>query len=207
VIGRVLHAAWSEDLARAEAETAEVDQQLAQRRENARRLKAIDEVEAPVWLDELYELNARIPDVNTLQVTSINAEAAPKAGNSKPVAKYTLKGKLLSRSNPRKPLNELVAKLREEPYYSVAAPVVEPDDTFTLVVSVERRPPEEYKVMLKDEQLKAAPRSRSRPAARPKEESAEDAEGGGEEEKANPDAQERPSKGQGRGKGRSKRPG
>src|SRR5262249_17528348 len=66
VVGRVLHAGWAEELARAEADAALVDQKLAQTRENAKRLKDIDNVEGPVWLDDLYELNARIPDVNAL---------------------------------------------------------------------------------------------------------------------------------------------
>ena len=82
-------------------------------------------------------------------------------------------------------------------------------DTFTLVVYVERRAPEEYKSALTDEQLKAPAKTRMRPAAKPKEDTAEDAEEGGEE-KTKPQAEERPSKGQGRegrGKGKSKRPG
>jgi hypothetical protein len=112
-------------------------------KENAKRFKTIDDWDVPVWGDELYELTVRIIDVNALRVTSINVEPVNRGANSKFAGRMTIKGRLLDKKNPRKPLDDLIAGFRREGYYSSQAPKVE-NDTFTLVVNVERRPPTEY---------------------------------------------------------------
>jgi len=63
----------------------------------------------------------------------------------------TIKGKLLDKSNPRKPLDDLISDFRRDGYYSVQAPKVE-NDNFTLVVNLMRRPPGEYKARLEGDQ-------------------------------------------------------
>jgi hypothetical protein len=56
----------------------------------------------------------------------------------------TLKGKLLA---GRRPLDQFIAQLRQDPYYTPGPPTVNKDE-FTLTVNIERRPPAEYKSVL-----------------------------------------------------------
>src|SRR5439155_24173881 len=77
VLGRVLHASWSRDLEQVGEERQRAERELVSTRENAKRLKAIDDWESPVWLDEMYDLAARIPDVNQLRLTSVVTEPLP----------------------------------------------------------------------------------------------------------------------------------
>ncbi|MFO0879230.1 MAG: hypothetical protein U0840_17940 [Gemmataceae bacterium] len=157
-LGRVLHASWAADLDQLESQRAALEKQLNESRENGKRLKAIEEWDTVVWLDELYELTARIPDVNALRITNINAEPLTRNPKSRAVAKATLKGKLLSSSNPRRPLDQLVSQFNKEGFYSTEAPKVEKDE-FTLVVYFERRSPSDYKALIKEEKAPARPSS------------------------------------------------
>ena len=150
VLGRVVQARMTGDAELYERQRAQASVDLTRTRENAKLLKTIDDWDNPVWLDELYDLTARIPDVNALRVTSLQAEPLQRSPQSKFVAKVTIRGKLLNRSNPRKPLNELTALFTREGYYSPQAPTVD-KDSFTLVVSVERRPPTAYEARLPGE--------------------------------------------------------
>ena len=128
---------------------------------NSRRSTSWD---SPVWLDELYQLTALIPDVNTLRVTHLNTEVDRKDGNNKDktkaVAKWTIKGKLLNKSNPTKALDQLVANFREEGFYSPEAPKVE-GDTFSLVVTVERRGPSDYSAVIPEEKPKSSTKGKA----------------------------------------------
>jgi hypothetical protein len=105
----------------------------------------------------------------------------PRAANSKFAAKAVIKGELLARSNPRRPLDQLITQFTRDGYYSPEAPKVE-GNNFTLIVNVERRAPAEYKYVLKD--LPPAPAA------------AEEDEGG--------KAGKGKSKGKGKGKGKAK---
>lgn len=209
VLGRVLHASWSEELARIEGDREQIEKQLAQTRENGKRLKMIDDWDHVVWLDELYDLTARIPDVNALRVTEIQAEPLPRNDKSKAVAKATIKGKLLGKSNPRQALDELVTRFRQDGYYSVSPPSVE-KDKFSLVVQIERRGPDKYTQAVKVEKL--APQAATKTPEKSAPEKAivkgEDAE----QEEGNPAAKRaekgeekatRPTKGKMKGKRRS----
>jgi Tfp pilus assembly PilM family ATPase len=149
VLGRVLYANAKADLDAVTEYTQTIEKQLNDTRANAKRLKEIDDWDAPVWLDEFYDLTARIADVNVLRILSIQTEFLPHSQDSKAVARATIKGKLLNRGE-RRPLNELVTKFRQDLYYTVEAPKVE-NDTFTLVVKIERRPPSEYKAVVKEQ--------------------------------------------------------
>ena len=166
VLGRILHASWSAELETINGDRVETDKQLLAVGANRKKLATIDEWDAPVWLDEMYELNALIPDVNALRVTSLNAEVA-RSDKARAVAKWTIKGKLL-KSNSGKLLDQLVDKLRKENYYSPEAPRVVGDD-FTLVVFVERRGPSDYSAVIPDEKPKAAPKGTSAGAEKSKE--------------------------------------
>jgi hypothetical protein len=154
VLGRVLHASWSDQLAQVTEDSARLDKQLADTRANAKRLKGIDDWDNVGWLDELYDLTARIPDTNALRVTSIAAEPLARNGKSRVAAKATIKGKLLGRNASRRPLDQLISQFAKDGFYSTEAPKVE-NDSFTLVVYVERRAPGEYLHQIKDEKIKA----------------------------------------------------
>ena len=149
LISRVVLGQYEDEIGSVRTMKSDVEMRLARTRENAKRLKAIDDWDNPVVLDELYDLTVRIPDVNTLRVKSITTEPLPRNANSRFVAKAIIKGELLGRGNVRRPLDQLIAKFSHDGYYSPEAPKVE-GNLFTLVVNVERRPPPEYKYVLKD---------------------------------------------------------
>jgi hypothetical protein len=159
ILGQVLLANYQEEVDALKSTRQGVEAQLASTRENAKRLKAIDDWDTLVLLDELYDLTARVPDVNALRMKSISVEPLAHNAQSRFVAKVTLKGELRNRGNLRAPLDELVARFGKDGFYSPEAPKVE-GDQFTLVVNVERRAPAEYKYVLKeitpDEEAKAA---------------------------------------------------
>jgi hypothetical protein len=156
VLGRVVHARMSGDADLYERQRGQASTELTRTRENAKVLRAIDDWDNPVWLDELYELTVRIRDVNALRVTSIQTQPLQRSPQSKVAAQMTIRGKLLSKSNPRKPLDELVNTFSREGYYSPQA-TVEKDASFTLVVTIERRAPSEYVGRLSGEQGGAKP--------------------------------------------------
>jgi hypothetical protein len=134
-----------------DAATAKLKQQM-ETEENARRLKAVDEWDGPVWLDEMYDLARRIKDVNRLRVTSVTAEPLPRNNKSRYAAKVFIKGTLLDRRDPRGPLDDLVSQFTREGY-SPAAPKVE-GNQFSLTVSVARRAPETFGTTIDMEGLK-----------------------------------------------------
>ncbi len=159
VLGRVLYASWSTQLEAVQEERIEVDKRFAASSANGKKLKTIDDWDSPVWLDELYELNAIIPDVNALRITKITTDLLtrdPKAKTkTRAAATWTIHGKLLNKSNPREPLDQLVKEFRKEGFYSPEAPNVKNDASFTLVVYVERRGPTKYTATIAEEKPKA----------------------------------------------------
>lgn len=153
VLGRFLHASWADELAQMEQDNQRLDRQLFDSKMNAQRLKAIEEWDTLVWLDELYDLNARIPNVDSLRVTSITTEPLQRGdgkSKSKAIAKLTVKGKLLDRREVRKSFDELVSKFSTEAHYTVTKTTVD-NDKFTLEVEVERRAPSDYRHVVKPE--------------------------------------------------------
>jgi hypothetical protein len=150
VLGRVVHASMSKQADYYSAERNKVSTELTQTRESAKRLKAIDEWDNLVMLDELYELTAHIRDVNAVRVISVQADPLPRNPQSKFVARVTVRGKMLNRTNPRKPVEDLVAMLRKEGFYT-PRPLKTEKDTFTLIVDVERRAPTAYQARLPGE--------------------------------------------------------
>jgi Tfp pilus assembly PilM family ATPase len=150
VLGRVLHASWSDELSKLKDDSQRLEQQLTDTRTNGKRLKEIDDWDNVVWLDFLYDLNAVIPDVNALRITSVVTEPLPRTAKSKAAAKATIKGKLLGRGNLRKPFDQLVDELKKDGYYSIENLTVV-NDTFSLTVVIERRAPGDYKYQIKEE--------------------------------------------------------
>ncbi len=166
VLGRVVHARRSSEAEAYEQQQQQTVIELVRTRENAKRLKELYDWDTLVWLDELYDLTARIPDVNDLRVTSLHAEPLPRTAQSKFVGRLTIRGKLLNKSNPRRPLDELIALFGRDGYYTPqlsGRPLVE-KDTFTLVVNIERRAPTAYQARLPGEKGAPEPAEKSEKA-------------------------------------------
>ncbi len=73
---------------------AAMDQQLAVLKEDEKRIKTIaDWVDTDVvWLDELYDIADRVPDINAMRITGITVQPLRKTGNDKHVAKVSITG-------------------------------------------------------------------------------------------------------------------
>ncbi len=120
---------------------SDLEGKLGQTRATLQHLQPLDAWESPVWLDELFEIAARIPDVEALRVTQWTAEPLPKNSKSKYLARVRIRGTL---RDGRKPLDQLVDDLKKDGHYAPEAPVTT-GNQFELVVEVERRAPGEYK--------------------------------------------------------------
>jgi hypothetical protein len=139
----------------------ELDRQLIGLRAVNKRLKSIDEWEGVVWLDELYDLTDRIPDVNALRITSLKGEPIQRnAKTTSPFAvKLTVEGELLEPQKGRAPLDEFIAGFNRkaarargkvspdgtdgQEYYEVEALDVK-GSKFSFSVKIQRRRPEDY---------------------------------------------------------------
>ena len=91
-----------------------------------------------VWLDELYDITARIKDSNILRVTQLTAEpiaAAPR----RLTPPITLKGSFVGQQGDQA-LNDLIDAFRRDKYYSPEPPkVINRDFTLTVNVEADRR--------------------------------------------------------------------
>jgi hypothetical protein len=125
----------------------QLEGRMVEERKDDKLYKALDEWDNVVWLDELYDLTDRIPDVNALRITQLTAEPTTRTAKVKYMARITLKGTYAG-TEGRKVLDQLIDGFKQDGYYSSEAPKVV-GSQFTLVVNVERRPPAEYKHTLK----------------------------------------------------------
>jgi Tfp pilus assembly PilM family ATPase len=141
-------AAANAQLRELEAERSDWDKQLLKVREDSKQLKALDDWDNVVVLDEIYDLTQRIPDVNALRVTNITAEPMARTAKSRFSAKIVLKGTLVEGRDSRKPVDQLVAEFTKDRRYNPEAPKVN-GNQFTLTVLIERRPPGDYSLQLK----------------------------------------------------------
>ncbi len=124
-------------------QSKDLDDPVKAAADDAKRIAALDSWDSPVWLDELYDLTARIPDVNALRITQAAMEPLARTGKDKYVGRITLKGNYYG-DQGRKALDDLIDGFKKDGYYSPEAPKFV-GNQFTLSVKVERRPPDEYK--------------------------------------------------------------
>lgn len=132
-----------------------LSRQLPQLEEDARRIKALDEWSQTeiVWLDELYELVDRFPDLNAAQLAVFQATANDsRAAKDKHTGRLNLTVISLSTDKDRA-VNSLVSKLVEEPHYKVGGSTVGPNRSFVgtrfgrefkTQVDMEKRLPNQY---------------------------------------------------------------
>jgi Tfp pilus assembly protein PilN len=102
IAGYAVVSAKQKEVTRLAKEKADLDERLIALDQDERRIAAVDQWQNSeiVWLDELYNLTARFPDVTKLRLTELMAEPLqlppPQPGKpidpSKPVALVKLKG-------------------------------------------------------------------------------------------------------------------
>jgi hypothetical protein len=120
LIGYGMVAARQKEVDRLAQQKTELDEALVKLDLDERRIAAVDQWQKSeiVWLEELYNLTARFPDITKLRVTEMKGEpinlppAQPgrQADPDKPVARVKLKGL----STPDGPLSTLMAELYTE---------------------------------------------------------------------------------------------
>ena len=150
VTGRFVLASYEKDVRLAEDEKAEARQKakLSKQKEFGKRAKGLSDWGLPVpWLDEMFDLTSRIPDVNVLRITSV--AIAPTTRDVKVAqthtAKMTVQGIFLDMDRGPARLEELLEQFRsgqDVKYYLVDKKVVE-DSKFQFTVLIKRRPPSE----------------------------------------------------------------
>ncbi len=156
VAARVYSREMEKETEEVKGRTASVEDDVRKAQADVKRARAINDWDTVVWLDEIYNLTQRIPDVNALPITSISAETIPQRGpGSRFVATYVIKGKLLTPDKKPSPLDQLVDEFnkKENAHYSAERPQVRVDETtketlFALKVYLEGRAPEAYKEKL-----------------------------------------------------------
>jgi hypothetical protein len=136
----------------------DLDGQMIQVEEDAKRIKALGEWAdgEVVWLDELYDLADRFPDGTTSQLTNLTGQPLPRTGKEKYVARLSLKGITTVDSRA---VDSLIARLVQDQYYRVDPKVLSRNmstdrfrfpQQFTTQVDVARRPPDRYVRRLPD---------------------------------------------------------
>lgn len=130
--------------------------QLEVLEEDAKRIKAIGDWTGTevVWLDELYDMTDRFPDVTNIRLTSLTADPIAKSAKETHVARMAVKGITQDRAAIDTLLGRLVQEGQpEKSYYRVDAPHVAPNtgvdrfrftQQFNTKVDIESRPPEKY---------------------------------------------------------------
>lgn len=131
----------------------DLDTQLHAFDADAKRIKALDDWAATEvnWLDELYDMTARVPDINKVRITSLSTVVIEKPGSKdKSVAAINLKGITTTDSNP---LDKLMVELRREESYRPPSKNLKPNTLvqrqqfpleFSTKIELEKRPPEKY---------------------------------------------------------------
>jgi Tfp pilus assembly PilM family ATPase len=156
VAARVASADMDRKAVEDRARLVSVENEITKTKNDIERAKAINDWDTVVWLDEIYNLARRIPDVNALPITSITTETLSRRGpGTRFIAAYTIKGKILTPDKRPSPLDQLVDEFnkKENAHYSAERPQVRVDETtketrFTLRVYVEGRSPDDYHELL-----------------------------------------------------------
>lgn len=153
-----------------------LDNQLLILEEDSKRLAAIETWNnaGVVWLDELYDLTDRFPNIETIRLVSLVADPLMRSAKDKDkhVAKMTLKG---ITTEDFQPIDMLVARLVEDGHYRVEPKQMSRNtglergrfsQQFTTKVDVEKQQPGRYVRRLPDppteEELRAQQRENRR---------------------------------------------
>jgi len=142
VVANSLQAEETKKMVTAKLKASDLETELNKKREELTRLKALDNWNGVVWLDELYNVEAAITSVDALRVASVTAEpnSTTNKGPVKYVGKIVIKGSLTDRNGGQGPLNDLIRHLSQDSHYSVESPNWI-NRNFTLTVKVAKRAP------------------------------------------------------------------
>jgi hypothetical protein len=146
------------------------EQKLAAFDEDVKRVKAMDDWNKKnvCWLDELYDMTDRFPDLKALRVTQLTCDDQPslRGNKDKYVGRMVMKG--LTISDPR-PIKKLDAQFEVEKHLRAGATVAVPargvrlpsfTKTFTSIIDVEKLPPDEFDRQIQE--VNAAPKGPQR---------------------------------------------
>jgi hypothetical protein len=136
-------------------ERADLDQQLIVLGQDETRLKELDKwtgSDIP-WLDELYNLTARFPDINKLRLTKFMVQPHSGGAKDKHVALVKLEGLQTNEANL---LMRLQTAMVEDGFLNVQAPEVKPNQSgqdrlrfprqWSMNYEVAKRPPAKYDI-------------------------------------------------------------
>jgi hypothetical protein len=139
-------------------ENAELERQLDKFSEDGKRIKALDQWSQGeiVWLDEIYDLTDRVPDINDLRLVQLSGDPMTQVGKSSSVARLLLKG-VMTAGNPA--VNKLESRLVNDGHYRVIPKkIIRNPGTdrrrfpqqFEMSAEIEKLPPERYVRRLPD---------------------------------------------------------
>jgi hypothetical protein len=147
----VLKPRWQEQRDAQLGEKQSIEGQLALVKDEAKKYKDLDTWDSPVWLDEIYNLAARIHDISALRISELTVEPIPRTAKSPYSAKLTLKGTVqpsmgVTPSTLYEKLKSEFAK--ERTYYNIvpSATDLQPNNQFKLTFEVKRRGPADHKL-------------------------------------------------------------
>jgi Tfp pilus assembly PilM family ATPase len=144
-------------------EGADLDHQLDRLSEDSKRLKAIDQWSNGeiVWLDELYDLTDRFPEIVNLRLVQLTADPLVQTAKSPYVGRIVLKGIM---ANDNQSVNKLEARLVNDGHYGVKAKVISRNlgadsrrfrQQFIQQIEIEKWPPEKYVRRMSDQPAEA----------------------------------------------------
>jgi Tfp pilus assembly PilM family ATPase len=144
VVRSSLLAQASKEAEELETRRADLDlpQALPAQRAELQRLRELDKWDTSVWLDDIYNITAAIPDVNALRITQITVEPIDQKTHSQYVAKIVLKGTILGRRDFT-PLDSLIGALQKDGHYMPEGPK-KTGNTFIVAINVEKRAPTDH---------------------------------------------------------------
>jgi Tfp pilus assembly protein PilN len=152
IVGLVQLTSKNRKLAALQKQKNTLESQLHTFDADAKRIKALDEWSATEvnWLDELYDITARVPDINKLRVTNIQTSVVDDPSHKKKqVAAISLKGI----STDSVPVDRFMSEWSKEPSYQVPGPTKSPNraierqrfpQAFVNKIEVEKRTPDKY---------------------------------------------------------------
>jgi Tfp pilus assembly PilM family ATPase len=150
VVANSLQAEETKKLVTARLKASDLETELKKKSEELTRLKNIDDWNGVVWLDELYNVEAAISNVDALRVTQLTAE--PNTVNTKGPVKYVgkiiIKCSLVDRNGDTAPLDALVRNLSNDRHYSVEI-TSRQGRNYTLTVKVAKRAPVDQRSKIK----------------------------------------------------------
>src|SRR5262249_48831667 len=152
-LGLVQLSSKNRKLAALQKQKNELDNQLHVFEPDAKRIKSLDDWSASEvnWLDELYDMTARVPDINKIRIINFSTSVIEDpSGKKKQVAAINLKG---INTNDNLVVDKMMNDISLETSYRFPGRNLMPNTTvdrfrfpqaFTTRIELEKRPPDKY---------------------------------------------------------------